>query len=200
MSRKLVVVAVGAFAIAALSGPILLLTNAERGSAAFGDNETVGVNRLSAATVDIEPGSTGVPIVASNLAPGDRLVGSIAVENVGTLPVRYALVSDGTAGPLAPWLSWEIWPRSGTCDSEPEPTDLLSEGPLPTEPGAAVFGDVTIGLDPGDRILHPGESEEFCTAVTLVLGAPDTVQAQTVRQEFVVVAEQHTDGPGEEQG
>lgn len=194
MSRGLVVVAIGAFAVAALSGPILLLTSAERGSAAFGDNETIGVNRLSAATVDIEPGSTGVPITATNLAPGDRIVGSIAVHNAGTLPVRYALVSDGSIGPLSPWLSWEIWPRSSsTCDADPEPAELLSEGPLPTDPGSAVFGDVNVGLDPGDRVLRPGQSEELCTAVTLMLRAPDEVQAQTQRQDFVVVAEQHTD-------
>jgi hypothetical protein len=56
-----------------------------------------------------------------------------------------------------------------------------------------VLGDVTIGLDPGDRILQPGDGEALCTAVTLSLDAPDEVQARTVVQELIVVAEQHTD-------
>lgn len=193
MSRGLVLVAVGAFAVAALTGPVLVLTSAERGSAAFGDNETVGINKLSSATVDVEPGANGVPIVATNLAPGDRRTGLLAVRNVGSLPVRYALVSEGTTGPLNQWLSWQMWPRAGSCDTEPPPEALLTDGPLPEDPRTAVFGDPTVGLDAGDRILQPGETEELCTAVTLVLGAPDDVQAQTFRQEFVVLAEQHTD-------
>lgn len=189
----MVLVAVGAFALAAISGPVLVLTSAERGSAAFGDNETIGVNRLSSATVDVEPGSTGVPIIASNLAPGDRVTGLLAVRNVGSLPVRYALVSEGTSGLLSQWLAWQIWPRSGSCEAPPAGDSLLVDGVLPEDERTAVFGDLAVGLDPGDRVLQPGQSEELCTAVTLVLGAPDDVQAQTFRHEFVVVAEQHTD-------
>jgi len=195
MTPRLTIIALAVFAAAALAGPILLLTSADRGSAAFGDNETIGVNRLSSATVDIEPGQDVVPITATNLAPGDRLTGSIDFGNVGSLPVRYAIVSEGSADALTQWLRWEIWlrPEADQCTNQPKVEDLLVDGPLSGEPTAVVFGDVTIGLDPGDRILLPGEREEFCTAVTLSLDAPDDVQSHTVRQEFIVVAEQHTD-------
>lgn len=195
MTPRLTIIALGVFAVAALAGPILLLTNADRGSAAFGDNETIGVNRLSSATVDIEPGQDVVPITAANLAPGDRLTGSIEVGNVGSLPVRYAIVSEGATDALTQWLRWEIWlrPEAEQCAGRPNAGELLVDGPLLGEPVVAVLGDVTIGLDPGDRILLPGESEALCTAVTLSLRAPDDVQSRSVRQEFVVVAEQHTD-------
>ena len=195
MTPRLTVVALVLFAAAALAGPILVLASADRGSAAFGDNETIGVNRLSSATVEIEPGQDVVPITANNLAPGDRVTGSISVGNVGSLPVRYAIVSEGPSNALTPWLRWEIWLRPDTdeCDTEPPAEGLLMQGPLVGGPPAAVFGDVTIGLDPGDRILSPGEQETMCTAVTLSLEAPDGAQSQKLRQEFIVVAEQHTD-------
>ncbi|MBT8241289.1 MAG: hypothetical protein KJN63_08690 [Acidimicrobiia bacterium] len=195
MSPRVTIAALMIFAVAALAGPILLVVGADEGSAAFGDNETVGVNRLSSATVDIEPGEDIVPITATNLAPGDRVTGSIAVNNIGTLAVRYAIVSDARPDPLSDWLRWEIWLRSDSdqCTQQPAPGELLVDGDL-FEPGSSVvLGDVTIGLDAGDRILQPGEGEALCTAVTLSLDAPDEVQARTVRHELVVVAEQHTD-------
>lgn len=195
MSPRITIVALLVFAVAALAGPILVLTQADEGSAAFGDNETIGVNRLSSATVDIEPGEDIVPITATNLAPGDRVTGSIAVKNVGSLPVRYAIVSDARPDPLSDWFRWEVWPRpdSDQCTQQPAPAELLVDGALFERGSAAVLGDVTVGLDPGDRILQPGEGEALCTAVTLSLEAPDEVQARTVRHELVVVAEQHTD-------
>ncbi|MFW2381824.1 MAG: hypothetical protein ACN4GZ_08715 [Acidimicrobiales bacterium] len=195
MTPRLTIIAVGTFAVAALAGPLLLLARADEGSAAFGDNETIGVNRLSSATVDVEPGEDIVPITATNLAPGDRVSGSIAVNNVGTLPIRYAVVSEGFADPLAEWLRWEIWlrPEATQCGDQPGGESVLLNGPLPTDGSTAVLGDVTIGLDPGDRVLLPGQREALCTAVTLSLDAPDEVQARTFRHELVVVAEQHTD-------
>lgn len=195
MSPRVTIAALIVFAVAALAGPILLVVGADEGSAAFGDNETVGVNRLSSATVDIEPGEDMVPITVTNLAPGDRVTGSIAVKNVGALPVRYAIVSDAKPDPLSDWLRWEIWLRSDSdqCTQQPAPAELLVDGDLFTPGSSAVLGDVTIGLDPGDRILQPGDGEALCTAVTLSLDAPDNVQARTVVQELIVVAEQHTD-------
>ncbi len=56
-----------------------------------------------------------------------------------------------------------------------------------------VFGSLEPGLDPGDRILEPAEIEVFCVSVELRLGTPDSVQGQTLDQEFVVHAEQHTE-------
>ncbi|MGI9611171.1 MAG: hypothetical protein ACR2NL_12835 [Acidimicrobiia bacterium] len=195
MTPRLTIIAVGAFAVAALAGPLLVLTNADEGSAAFGDHETIGVNRLSSATVDVEPGEDVVPITATNLAPGDRVSGSIAVSNVGTLAIRYAVVSEGFADPLAEWLRWEIWlrPETTQCADTPGGENVLFNGPLPADSSTAVLGDVTIGLDSGDRVLLPGSSEALCTAVTLSIDAPDEVQARTFRHEFVIVAEQHTD-------
>jgi hypothetical protein len=194
MRRWLTVVALAALAIAAVTGPALLLLRAERGQAAFGDNETLGLNRLSSATVDIEPGAQGVPITVANMAPGDRLVGSIEIKNIGTLAIRYAVVGESSPSPLADWLRWEIWPVpiGGDCLLLPRSdellrSDLVIDGVLP------VLGDSRVGPDPGDRVLAPTSTDMLCTAVRLPLDAPDSLQAQRYDQEFTLVAEQRTD-------
>ncbi len=206
MTRRLLPVAIGLAALAVMAIPLVLTMGSERGSAAFGDSERIGANRLSSATVDIESGERTLTMVGTNLAPGDRLTGSIEVRNVGSLPLRYAIVSDLSDDPLAQWLGWTIWPGDGRtgCGADrigAEP--LIRDRTLGTTDAdsvsrIALVGDPLVGLDPGDRIIQPGSTDVLCTRVTLSLEAPDSVQARRVVQELVVVAEQQTDGSVEE--
>jgi hypothetical protein len=199
MSHRLAISAVVAFLIAAMIGPLVLITSTERSQAAFGDNVTVGVNELSSGTVDVVIGSRSVEIVGANLAPGDRAVGTIEIVNNGTLPLRYALVSTATGDPLGQWLAWDLWSATtpGQCRRANSPGDLLASrlvlgSSTPTDQ-LAVLGDVGVGLDPGDRTIEPGSSDTICLAVVFELDAPDTLQGRRFEQSFTVVAEQNTE-------
>lgn len=198
MRHRITTVALVAFLLAALAGPIALILRTDRSQAAFGDSETLGVNRLSSATVEVEVGDRTARIESENLAPGDRSVGSIEVVNAGTLPIRYALVTDLSADPLGRWLTWELWEkaRGQSCESDGAPADPLIAGLVLGSDGRTsepILGDVAVGLDPGDRILQPDSAEVLCVAVTFDLAAPDTVQDRQIDQAFTIVAEQHTD-------
>ncbi len=203
MRRRLVPLSILVVALAALAGPLVVTMHSARGSAAFGDSERIGVNRLSSATVDIESGDRTVTIQALDLAPGDRATGSIEVRNVGTLPLRYAIVTEPSSDPLTQWLAWTIWSAettascaTGRIEGEVLIRDrkLRATGAGP-EPDRAVVGDSLVGLDVGDRIIQPGAVDLLCTSVTLSLDTPDSIQARRLVQELSVVAEQHTDPP-----
>ncbi|MCP5028119.1 MAG: hypothetical protein GY929_17725 [Actinomycetia bacterium] len=196
MGRRTMAVVLVLLGLAALSGPIILALRADRGQAAFGDAEVVGVNRLTSATVDVEPGERTATMTVTNMAPGDRAFGSIEVVNEGTLPLRYLLTSVASPSPLNPWLQWSIWPpdQSMGCDTLPDSSTLIVDGRvLDGSASSTVFGSLEPGLDPGDRILQPADTEELCVSVELRLEAPDSVQGQTLDQEFVIHAEQHTE-------
>ena len=137
------------------------------------------------------------------LVSGTRTVKTSGVAgmivNGGTLPIRYALTSEATTDPLGDWLTWSLWeaPASGDCDGAPAGSETIAAGLTFGADGSAdsaVVGDVSIGLDPGDRLLDPGASETLCVGVELDLDTPDSVQNRRLDQEFTVVAEQHTDG------
>ncbi len=130
LRQPIVVFALAIIGFGGLLGPALLVFRGERGQAAFGDSQTVGVNRLSSATVDVEIGSRSVSLSSVDLAPGDRVVGSIEVRNEGTLPLRYALVDESATGPLLPWLTWELWdaPTPSRCGTSPTSVNGLVDG------------------------------------------------------------------------
>ena len=81
---------VAVIAVLLVAPVVLIAVRADSGSAAFGDVEQVGRNRLSAATLDIEIGSRTTPITVSDLAPGDLVTGQVEFRNAGTLALRYA--------------------------------------------------------------------------------------------------------------
>ncbi|MEZ5227836.1 MAG: hypothetical protein R2710_14520 [Acidimicrobiales bacterium] len=78
----LVVVMVGIVAL--LSTPILVVAVGRSSSAAFGDNEQLGVNRVGAATLDIELGKETAVMEISDLAPGDKS----SVSSMCSMPAR----------------------------------------------------------------------------------------------------------------
>lgn len=192
MSRRWVVALTILFVLAAFAGPFVVFVGGERGQAAFGDEETFGLNELSAASVEIGIGETTVLLDASAMAPGDRLIGRLAFSNEGTLPLRYVLLADArdAAAPLLAELEWAIWAASASTTCTPTPSDLLFGGQVQDGP---LFGDPAVGPDVGDRLLQPGQSETICMVVELPLGVPDTIQGSTAQVDLTVIGEQATE-------
>jgi hypothetical protein len=196
LGRRVTLVAlVGLFAGIGVAAPLFLVLTADRGQAGFADAEGLGLMRLSAAKVDIVAGERGAAITAPNLAPGDRVTGSIDVRNAGTVPLHWTLLADRTADPLAEWLRWDLWrattPQECGSGSGVDPADVIGRGVDLSGPGTRVVlaGDPRPGVDPGDRLMTVGAAEVVCLGVELALEAPDSVQRRTIRQSFVFSGE-----------
>lgn len=175
-----------------MTGPVVIALGADRGEAAFSDDETFGLNRLASASVSVDVGPNTVVFDTTAMAPGDQFSGPIVFENSGTLPVRYALVSDVGAGAdrLLDVLEWRIWsaPPSGICGSAIGP--FLFEGIID---GSQVLGDVAIGIDPGDRLIQPLTEDVLCVEVALPLGVSNAFQGTEAQVDLTLVAEQATE-------
>ncbi len=156
-------------------------------SATFADSELIGVNRLGAATLDLEVGNLDVDLEATNLAPGDEVTGTLELVNAGDLPLRYALTASSSGGLLADWLRWDVW--AGTCAASPGASGLVAEGLQIGVSRRAVVGDVATGAQPGDRTLAVGASETLCLQATLPIAAPNEVQGAITTIDLAVVAE-----------
>lgn len=165
----------GLLAIGALGG------SGERGTlAAFTSAAGSTGNTFTAGTVRIQTGVAAGTLSIGDLVPGDGLSGQLAIQNSGTLELRYAMVAtvSGNAG-LASALAATV----STCG--PSPTRLYS-GLLAT----ARVGDPARGPDPGDRVLAPGASEPLCVGVSLPAGTPPSMEGASVTASFTFVAEQ----------
>ena len=192
MSRRWGVVLTMLLVLAAFAGPFVLFVGGERGQAAFGDGETFGVNELAAASVDVSVGETTLLIDASAMAPGDQLIGRLAFNNDGTLPLRYSVGAEpeNPASILLSELRWSVWAATPQSTCLPVPAGVLFGGVVL---GGPLLGDPAVGQDPGDRLLEPGRAETLCVVVELPLGVPDTIQGSTARIDLTVVGEQATE-------
>jgi len=201
LQRAATIALIVLFALVGVGAPALLIVGAQRGDAALADTEGLGLMRLSSATVDIVAGERGTSITATNLAPGDRVIGSIEVRNAGTMALHWSLVTEGNADPLAAWLRWDLWLAASpsACAASPNGParydqwlgdDLDLSG---TGQAIVLSGDPLPGADPTDRVLRAGAGEAVCLAVELPLEAPDTVQRQATRQPFTLIAEGNND-------
>lgn len=172
-----------------LAAPVVLIAlRADSGSAAFGDVEQVGRNRLSAATLDIEVGSRTAPIGVTDLAPGDLAAGQVEFRNAGTLPLRYVLEASVSTPRIADDLTW--WFRFSddvTCPSE---TGWRAGSASDVEvAGRDLVAGVTLA-SPAGRRLDIGERHIVCLAVELDIEASNDAQATTVGLELIARAEQ----------
>lgn len=177
-----------------VSPTAMIVLRATRGSAAFGDAEPVGRNRVAAATLDIAIGERTVPIRADGLAPGDSVAGTIDLVNAGTIPLRYSVsVSGTTSNGLGAWLTWSFAPapERGCPSAETWATDP-PPGALTVEGGRFTAGATVPLLD--GRVLDVGEGELLCLTADFALGAPNAVQATTTELVFAVAAEQLAPG------
>ena len=175
----------------------------------FADDERFTGNRLGAGSVEVAVSRSDVDQVgpgrvsnadpamfsATNLAPGDHVTGALAVDNNGTLPLRFWVTAKAatSAGALSDWLLFDAWVgddcRAGLDAADQVHTTNLVLGPT----HARLIGDPT---STGDELrLEPGEELVVCVGAHLPLAAPNEVQAATVDVELIVAA-QHalTDG------
>lgn len=191
MTRRRTVAIVILFLFAALTGPALVLFDTDRGEAAFGDNESIGLNELGAASVAIEVGPNTVTFNVVKMAPGDRFVGQIDVKNDGTLPLLYSLAAEPQVGEqrLLDVLEWRIWPSNsaGSCGA---PARLLFVGVLS---GERVVGSSAIGADAGDRLIAVGSRDVLCFDVVLPIDVSNRFQNAAANIELILVAEQATE-------
>ena len=176
-------------ATAGVAVPAVVAFRAVRSGANVSDAESVGLNRLGAATLDIEIGSEAAPMVAENLAPGDVVTGEVEVINAGDLPLRYAVTASSGGGELGGWLRFDLWATDVGCVSGPEADALIDQGIALTEPSVALVGDPATGAQPGDRGLAPATRELLCLRATLPLDAPNTLQGASLTFDLVVDAE-----------
>ncbi|MCC6438812.1 MAG: hypothetical protein IT196_27565 [Acidimicrobiales bacterium] len=208
--RRGLVVLLAVCAVAASSGPLVLVWLGSRSGAEFAATKVVGINRLSSATVDIETGPAGVAeatgataaIIATNFAPGDRKVGAIEVRNAGSVALRWSVQAERNADPLAAALRWELWPAVDRADCAAAAGGagaagagaVGGAGPAIALAGSggrvALLGDAEPGPDPGDQELPVGGRAAVCVAATLPIDATDVLQGRAFEQVFVIAAEQ----------
>ena len=130
----------------------------------FADDERFSGNRLGAGTVDVaidevvevtdgarSRATSGDPAVfsATNMAPGDHLTGALAVNNDGTLPLRFWVTAKSTtsSGALADWLLFDGW-LADDCRSGPEGAERVFNTNVVLGPEhARLIGDSTGLLD-----------------------------------------------------
>lgn len=177
----------------ALSVPAALSLLARDSSANFAASENVGVNRLGAATLDIEVGSASTEFEATNMAPGDIAIGALVLANAGSLPLSYAITATNTGGVLAEWLLFDVW-IADDCEEQTTGERLVEGLRLNASGVSSIVGDPATGTQPGDRQLAPLESETVCVAARLPLAAPNEIQGTTVSIGLVIDAEHDVTG------
>lgn len=186
----LVIVCAVVLVVAATVG--VAMRRLDRSEAAFGDREDLGSNHLGAATLDLELGTQTTLLDARNMAPGGRAVGTIALTNAGTLPLRYSVLADTAPSALAAWLTLDLWIGTdcslGLTAIPSGAEVLLSAGAIVTG-SASWVGDPALGAQPGDRILPVGSAETLCVAVELPITAPNDAMGLEMRQLITATAE-----------
>ncbi len=213
-------VAGGMIAALVVSAPFVVQRMSPESTAGIADAETIGTNRLGAATVEMAlrsidsslPASDQVVFSAAGLAPGDQASGSLTIGNTGDLPIDYVLALQSGEGLLADWLQFEIWDADGPCDpANPDPDSVqtlaletivapdLTEGSTTTavasdfaRPDASMPGVAVPGADR----LPPGVAAELCVGATLPLDAPNEVQGTDLDVTIVITARQTADEGG----
>ena len=164
--------------------------------AVFTDTKTIGANTFTTGTVTLATTPTTAAVTLTNMAPGDSKVGSITVQNTGSLAQRYAVVStaDNTDGKgLAAQLQMTVKSGVTTCTSAGfTATGVVVYGPsvFGTTAGTNVIGDSTQGFQTGDRSLAAAASESLCVLVALPLATGNGFQNATTTAAFTFNAEQ----------
>ncbi len=163
--RSLSGAAMGVFIVAVTA---VLLGAGLDSSASFSDSVRLGRNELVAGTVDLSLGDSATPVVVENLAPGDQSVLALELRNDGTLPIIVTpTISQEGAEPVAE-LEVRSW-LGQSCQDE-----LGGGGSNDDDP---VFNQ--------ESRLAPGETGNFCFAVSLPLSAPNSAQGRT--QYFTII-------------
>lgn len=167
--------------VAAVGG--LMWSTTARSSANFADTEEFSDNRLGAATLDIEVGTTGTPLTAGNLVPGESVAGQVDITNVGSLPLVLSARVNTGSNPLSTALRFTSWTVASACaadDLETGRADRVLNG---VADGAAIdlTGSTPLRLAPDDVVV-------LCLRAELPISAGNEAQGQTVLAELVLDA------------
>lgn len=188
--RRLLAVVGVLVALLAIGLPLALFVVADGTDARVADRADIGTNRLGAATLDLEVGDVETTLGATDLAPGDVVVGQVQLINAGSLPLHYSgrmLTDDGT---LARFLQFDVWVTTSGCELEPvdAAAQLAMNLQLATD-DALLFGDPASGRQEGDRRLAPGATELLCVRARLPLTAGNAAQNTQLDVRLVFDAE-----------
>lgn len=185
-------------------------------SALFSDTDSSSAE-ISTGTVDLAVGATSFTLEPGGMAPGDTAYSPVAVDNAGSLELRYAVeyrAETLATGPSpAPTLADPVTPRSlgtvvqlaifrtDTCTAQ----GVAGLTPLGSADGAVtplsetfvpLVGNPGTGPDEGDRALGAGTAEALCVRVHLPIGADNSYQDTALALALRMQAEQVANNDG----
>jgi hypothetical protein len=179
-----------------LAAPIAAVSLATAGlvavtSAALFTGSDDAAGSFTTGTVDINNAPATAAFTVPNMAPGDTEFATIAVENDGSLEMRYSMeTTNTTTKALASQMTMEVKSGTGITETNFASTGTtLYSGPISGAAGK-VFGDKAQGNQTGDRILAAGGQENLYILVTLDLAADDAYETANTTATFTFDAEQ----------
>jgi spore coat-associated protein N len=179
---------------------VLALTWTRDTLAVFTDQDSVGANTFTAATIGLTTSPTTALITYSNMQPGDSVTNSITVTNSGNVQLRYALSSSATNADgkalkdqLVLTVKTVDVTTPGTPCNDFDGTQLYT-GDLDSTAGKLV-GDSTQGSQAGDRSLNASANEILCFRANLPLATGNTYQGATTTATFTFDSEQTANNP-----
>jgi camelysin-like metallo-endopeptidase len=179
---------------------VLALTWTRDTLAVFTDQDSVGANTFTAATIGLTTSPTTALITYSNMQPGDSVTNSITVTNSGNVQLRYALSSSATNADgkalkdqLVLTVKTVDVTTPGTPCNDFDGTQLYT-GDLDSTAGKLV-GDSTQGSQAGDRSLNAAANEILCFRANLPLATGNTYQGATTTATFTFDSEQTANNP-----
>jgi hypothetical protein len=161
--------------------------------AIFTSTASVGANTFTTGSVTLTTNPVTALATFANMAPGDQVTASVAVNNTGSLQLRYAVTSTTTENVLASQLQLTVKSGVTTCTNAAyAATGVIVYNALALGNTTAVnvVGDPTQGAQAGDRPLNGGASENLCFHVSLPLASGNAFQALTTTATFAFVGEQ----------
>jgi spore coat-associated protein N len=179
---------------------VLALTWSRDTLAVFTDQDAVGANTFTAATVALTTSPTTALITYSNMTPGDSVTNPITVTNSGNVQLRYAVSSSATNADgkalkdqlVLTVKTVDVTTPGVPCDNF-DGTQLYT-GDLDSTAGKLV-GDNTQGSQAGDRSLNAAANEILCFRASLPLATANTYQGATTTATFTFDSEQTANNP-----
>jgi hypothetical protein len=165
-----------------LAVPPLVLSLGDTAEAEFGVSQTLGLNRIETATLDIEVGQSIAEISAEAMAPGDRRQLEVTLRNAGSLPLAFNMRVLPNNSQLAEVLNWEQW--DGPCDERP----VAPREPVPAN---QLSGEEEITM----LLLGLEQQTTACFAAILPIDAPNDLQAAVAGYDVIVDAIHDIDKP-----
>ena len=165
-------------------------------SAVFTATATVDNNTFTTGTLTLTATPATAALTLNSIVPGDSVTAPIAVNNAGSLDLRYAMTSNSTnvdSKNLATVMLLGIKTGVTTCTTGGFSANgtTLYTGTLT----AASFGNPAQGSQAGDRALAAAANETLCFQATLPLTTTNAYQGAATTTTFTFTAEQTANNP-----